>query len=61
MTRKRFHEGAVTLGGIQWVETHPRFFFEGAWNGDFPSGDASKATVCLGSGGTLDEEGVILK
>jgi hypothetical protein len=50
---------STTVEHGPWVETHPRFFFEGAWNGEFAAGDAPKATVCLGSGGTLTQEGVI--
>ncbi len=42
-----------------WVETHDRFFFEGAWNADFSEGDPANATACLGSGAQLAEGGVL--
>jgi hypothetical protein len=40
-----------------WVEVGDRWFFEGAWAGDFASGDFSTAIV-MGSGGALVEGGV---
>lgn len=36
-----------------WVEATERFFFEGAWNGDFAQGRPGEATACFGSGAEL--------
>jgi hypothetical protein len=47
---------AVTHG--RFVETHPHFFVEGAWAGDFEEGRLHDADTVFGSGGGLAEAGV---
>jgi len=42
-----------------WVEANARFFFEGAWAGEFAAGDPAGAAACLGSGGVLEGEGLL--
>jgi hypothetical protein len=50
---------AVRVEHGPWVETHDRFFFEGAWGGEFSGGDPAGATACLGSGASLADGGVL--
>lgn len=45
---------SVTHGGF--VETHPGFFVEGAWAGNFPEGRLQHTDTVFGSGGCLDED-----
>lgn len=41
------------------VETQPRLFIEGAWNGRYADGALSDATIVLGSGGQLTSGGAV--
>jgi hypothetical protein len=47
--RKGEPSGRVIHG--PWVETHGRFFVEGAWDGAFSDGDFADAQMLMGSGG----------
>lgn len=42
----------------EMVETDPRGFVEGAWNGSFEELDITSATVVCGTGGVLDDDTV---
>ncbi len=42
-----------------WLETHERFFAEGAWTGEFGRGGLADATVLVGSGGVAGRDGVV--
>jgi hypothetical protein len=41
------------------VETHPTFFIEGAWAGEFAQGDLTATEVFFGSGGTPVGESMV--
>ena len=51
-------EATVEVHHGPWVEVHERWFCEGAWDGDFASGQLAEAIV-IGSGGQLTEAGVL--
>jgi hypothetical protein len=56
--RRGSFDVSVTHG--RWVEAHDRFFFEGAWNGDFiEEGAPSRATACFGSGAEATPNGAL--
>ena len=58
--RIRRHDPTVVVEHGPWVETHDGFFAEGAWNGDFRSGDFDECTVLLGSAGKIVDDRIIL-
>jgi len=50
-------EAVAVLHG-RFVETHPHFFVEGAWAGDFAEGRIQNTDTVFGSGGVLVDEAV---
>ncbi len=48
----------VTVYHGSWCETHEEFFCEGAWNGDFLTGDFTEAPIFMGSGGKITQDGI---
>jgi hypothetical protein len=57
--RVRRGNSDVTVVHGRWVEARERFFFEGAWNGDFGQGAPAGATACFGSGAEATSDGYL--
>lgn len=50
--------GSVRVIHGAWVETQPRFFFEGAWAGAFERGRPDETEVAYGSGAVVTEDAI---
>jgi hypothetical protein len=57
-TCQRDREAIPVLHG-RFVETHPQFFIEGAWSGDFAEGQIQDSDTVFGSGGVPVDGAVI--
>lgn len=49
---------AISVTHGRFVETHPHFFVEGAWAGDFEVGNLQESDTVFGSGGCLTDGSV---